>query len=294
MSAARVAVVGYPERRQVDARQPAQRHARDGHPSRRRGSPAIARRSPPSGTASPFVLVDTGGIDLADEQELARDVQEQARLALTDADAILLVVDARAGLRPGDTELAEILRGRRRRRRSWSPTRPTVCRTSRWPPSSTRSASASRRRCRPRTASAPAICSTGSPSCCAGRRRRPSVDAGEVRLAVIGRPNVGKSSLVNGFLGQHRVIVSEQAGTTRDAIDTRMEVDGRSVLLVDTAGIRRRPKVAGHGRLLRAAALGARGRARRRGAGRLRRLRGHHRPRICASPISRCRRAARR
>jgi GTP-binding protein len=67
----------------------------------------------------------------------------------------------------------------------------------------------------------------------------------EVRLAVIGRPNVGKSSLVNAFLGQDRVIVSERAGTTRDAIDTRLEVDGRPLLLVDTAGLRRRTKVAG-------------------------------------------------
>src|SRR5207302_127741 len=70
-------------------------------------------------------------------------------------------------------------------------------------------------------------------------------DPDEVRLAVIGRPNVGKSSLVNAFLGQERVIVSERAGTTRDAIDTRLDVDGRDVLLVDTAGLRRRGKVAG-------------------------------------------------
>ena len=64
-------------------------------------------------------------------------------------------------------------------------------------------------------------------------------------MAVIGRPNVGKSSLVNAFLGSERVIVSELAGTTRDSIDTRLEVDGRPVVLIDTAGIRRRTKVAG-------------------------------------------------
>ena len=64
-----------------------------------------------------------------------------------------------------------------------------------------------------------------------------------VRLAVIGRPNVGKSSLVNTFLGHERVIVSDVAGTTRDAIDTLLEVDGRQVRLVDTAGIRRQAKV---------------------------------------------------
>ncbi|HJX33078.1 MAG TPA: ribosome biogenesis GTPase Der, partial [Solirubrobacterales bacterium] len=71
----------------------------------------------------------------------------------------------------------------------------------------------------------------------------PADDA--VRVAVIGRPNVGKSSLVNAFLGSERVIVSERAGTTRDAIDTELEVDGRRVVLVDTAGLRRRSKVAG-------------------------------------------------
>jgi GTP-binding protein len=64
-----------------------------------------------------------------------------------------------------------------------------------------------------------------------------------VRLAVIGRPNVGKSSLVNAFLGYERVIVSDVAGTTRDAIDTRIEVEGRKLVLVDTAGIRRQAKV---------------------------------------------------
>jgi GTPase len=65
------------------------------------------------------------------------------------------------------------------------------------------------------------------------------------RLAVIGRPNVGKSSLVNRLLGEERVIVTPQAGTTRDAIDTRIEFDGRPLTLIDTAGLRRRTKVAG-------------------------------------------------
>ena len=65
------------------------------------------------------------------------------------------------------------------------------------------------------------------------------------RVAVIGRPNVGKSSLVNAFVGDERVIVSDRAGTTRDAIDTELEVEGRRVILVDTAGLRRRSKMAG-------------------------------------------------
>jgi GTP-binding protein len=73
----------------------------------------------------------------------------------------------------------------------------------------------------------------------------PDGELERVALAVIGRPNVGKSSLVNAFLGTERVIVSEMAGTTRDAIDTPLEFDGRGLTLIDTAGIRRRTKVAG-------------------------------------------------
>jgi len=69
--------------------------------------------------------------------------------------------------------------------------------------------------------------------------------AESIRLAIIGRPNVGKSSLLNAFLGTERVIVSEQAGTTRDSIDTAAEIDGRPLVLIDTAGLRRRSKVAG-------------------------------------------------
>ena len=68
---------------------------------------------------------------------------------------------------------------------------------------------------------------------------------GLIHVAVIGRPNVGKSSLVNAFLGTERVVVSEIAGTTRDAIDTELDFDGRRLILVDTAGLRRRTKVAG-------------------------------------------------
>src|SRR4249919_4284192 len=65
------------------------------------------------------------------------------------------------------------------------------------------------------------------------------------RIAILGRPNVGKSSLLNALLGSERVIVSERAGTTRDPVDTEAEVEGKRIVLVDTAGLRRRGKVAG-------------------------------------------------
>src|SRR5260221_10925361 len=190
-----------------------------------------------------FELLDTGGIDLADESELAEDVQRQARIGIAEAAVILLVVDGRAGLRAGDAELAKTLRG------SDVPVLVVVNKADR-PGAEHLSAQFHK----------PGL---GDPIPCSATHglgsgdlldravellgEQPAATAGEepIRIAVVGRPNAGKSSLVNAFLGSERVIVSEQAGTTRDAIDTELEVDGRPVLLVDTAGLRRRSKVAG-------------------------------------------------
>ena len=222
-----------------------------------------------------FELVDTGGIDLEDEAELARDIQSQARLAIAEADAVLMVVDGRAGLRAGDAELAKTLRGGERPgpgRRQQSRPAQRLRRHRRVPRPRARRAAGGLRHPRARHRR-PARRDRRRAR--RARRRGPS-DDDAVRVAVIGRPNVGKSSLVNAFLGSDRVIVSDIAGTTRDAIDTELEVDGRRVILVDTAGLRRRSKVAGTDRLLRPAALRTRGRARRRRDRRLRRLRGRH------------------
>ena len=119
-----------------------------------------------------FTLIDTGGVDLDDEDPLAVSIQDQARAALADAEVALLVVDARAGLRPGDEEVADILR---RGDVPWSspPTRSTRCATSRSRTSSTASGSASRWPCRPRRGSARATCSTAWSSCCRPRTRAP-------------------------------------------------------------------------------------------------------------------------
>ena len=114
-------------------------------------------------------------------------------------------------------------------------------RTSRSPPSSIASGSATRSPSPPPRASAPATCWTDRRAAARGRGR--GRGGRNRRLAVIGRPNVGKSSLVNSFLGADRVIVCDVAGTTRDAIDLPLEVDGRPVILVDTAGLRRQAKV---------------------------------------------------
>jgi GTPase len=240
-----------------------------------------------------FRLIDTGGVDLAAEDSLARAVQGQARQAIASAAAVALVVDARAGLRQGDAEVAEILRR--------GPT-PTVVVANKidepgdaylaadfhqlglgdpLPVSATHGhgtgdlldqlteligdssldtvpAEGGVVRARdevPVDAEVPAATLEPEP---AGNVAEGEASGGvipeasggviqnaPVRVAVIGRPNVGKSSLVNAFLGGERVIVSEQAGTTRDAIDDELEFAGRELVLVDTAGLRRRTKVAG-------------------------------------------------
>ncbi len=190
-----------------------------------------------------FDLIDTGGIDLADEAELSRDVQEQARAAIDEAAVILLVVDARLGLRPGDDEAAKILRG--------APVPVIVVANKVDRPADTHLAAEFNRMGlgEPMSVSATHGLGTGDlldrvvEALGEAPEEAPRDDA--VQVAVIGRPNVGKSSLINKMLGIERVIVSPMAGTTRDSIDTRVELDGRPAVLIDTAGLRRRAKVAG-------------------------------------------------
>ena len=190
-----------------------------------------------------FELIDTGGIDLGDEAELASDVQAQARLAIAEADAIVLVVDARAGLRAGDAELARTLRG------SATPVVVAVNKADRPNDYSSTAEFHALGLGEPLAVSATHGLGSGDllDAIVTALGERPEQDPEDdaVRVAVIGRPNVGKSSMVNAFLGSDRVIVSDRAGTTRDAIDTELEVEGRRVILVDTAGLRRRSKVAG-------------------------------------------------
>ena len=188
-----------------------------------------------------FALIDTGGVDLRDEDPLAGSIREQARVAIADADVVVLVVDARAGLRPGDEELADELRR--------APL-PTIVAANKCDS----------------VAEVPFAAEfhglgLGEPVAVSAAQGlgsgdlldrivellpegEPDEEQDAIRLAVIGRPNVGKSSLVNRFLGEERVIVSERAGTTRDAIDTPLTVDGRRLVIVDTAGMRRQAKVA--------------------------------------------------
>jgi GTP-binding protein len=188
-----------------------------------------------------LTLIDTGGVDLEDRDSLARQIQEQSRAALADADAAVLVVDARAGLRPGDQEMAELLRGG---------ALPVLVAANKVDTVRDMALAAEFHGLGlgdPIAVSAAQGLGTGD---LLDRIVALAPEAGDdadsddaIRLALIGRPNVGKSSMLNRFAGSERVIVSEVAGTTRDAIDLPITFRDRPIVLVDTAGIRRAAKV---------------------------------------------------
>ncbi len=196
----------------------------------------------------PFTLVDTGGFEVAKEGEpLAVAsaqyidlIREQARKAIEEADLILFVVDVLDGPTPADKDVADILR------RSRKPVLLVVNKAD--------------NEKRQEAAVEFYELGLGDPipiSAIHGLgigqlmdevvRRLPRVEAGPepeaVKIAIVGRPNVGKSSILNRLLGEERVIVSEIPGTTRDAIDTYLEWEGHPIVLIDTAGIRRKGRV---------------------------------------------------
>ncbi len=188
-----------------------------------------------------FTLIDTGGVDFADEDPLAGSIREQARAGSADAQVAVLVVDARAGVRPGDEEMADLLRR--------APLASIVAANKCDSVTELPLAADFHRLGLGEPIAVSAAQGLGSGdlldlivSLLPEGDLEPADDT--VRLAVIGRPNVGKSSLVNRFLGEERVIVSDVAGTTRDAIDMPVLVGERRLTLVDTAGMRRQSKVA--------------------------------------------------
>jgi GTP-binding protein len=187
-----------------------------------------------------FLLVDTGGVDVADPSPLTQQVAEQARRAIAEADLVLFVVDTRSGITPGDEELAAILRRSRK---------PIFLIANKIDEPGHEAAAFEFHRLGlgdPVPLSAIHGHGTGDllDAIVAGLPGSGPAQAGEeaIRVAILGRPNVGKSSLLNALLGEERVIVSEQPGTTRDSIDTVLERGDRTFVLVDTAGIRRKRK----------------------------------------------------
>ena len=185
-----------------------------------------------------FVLVDTGGVDVADPSPLTRDVAEQARRAIEEADLVVFLTDAQAGVTPGDEEIAAILR------RAGKPVLLVANKID--DPARDLDALEFHRLGLgdPLPISALHGHGTGDlldrivaelPGAGRGGTREDAVG-----VAILGRPNVGKSSLLNALVGQERVIVSDTPGTTRDSIDTVLERGDRTFVLVDTAGLRRK------------------------------------------------------
>jgi GTPase len=187
-----------------------------------------------------FLLVDTGGVDLADRSPITRQVAQQARTAIEEADLVVFVVDARAGVTPGDEEIADLLR------RSGRPVL-VIANKVDDPSRADQMIHEFHRLGLGEPAAISALHGHGTGDMLdailerlPGRASRAEIPEDAIRVAILGRPNVGKSSLVNALVGQDRVIVSETPGTTRDAIDTVLTRGDRTFVLVDTAGLRRK------------------------------------------------------
>ena len=190
--------------------------------------------------AKTFRLVDTGGIVPDDEAIIPANIFRQASFAIDESVAIIWVVDTRAGITPLDEELAILLR---------NTGKPVIIAANKVESRTVENEAGEFHRFGFEMAPISAEHGTGI-----GDLLDMVFDhlefeddvevekSSEIKLAIIGRPNVGKSSILNRLLGEERVIVSPIAGTTRDAVDTHLTVDGQDFLIIDTAGIRRKGK----------------------------------------------------
>ena len=187
-----------------------------------------------------FTLVDTGGLELKSDDSMWRHIKRQAELAMDLAEVILFFTDGKAGVTPGDHDIADMLRHTRK---------PVVLAVNKvdGPDSSAIYDFYELDMGDPVPVSAEQSLGLGDLLDEIVSKLSPdeeTADDGEaLKIAVVGKPNSGKSSLVNRLLGYERVIVSPVAGTTRDAVDTPFEYEGRKYILIDTAGIRKKSKV---------------------------------------------------
>ncbi len=188
-----------------------------------------------------FFLVDTGGIIEGSDEPLDRSIREQAYAAVQEADVILFLVDGKAGLHPLDERLAEILR------KSGPSVLLVVNKMDNLPNDSGHLDFWTLGMGNPIPVSS--ISGKGSGDLLDAivakfpEQTDTPKDEGVIRVAVVGKPNVGKSSFVNRLFGEERAVVSEVAGTTRDPVDSRMQYHDRTLVFVDTAGLRRQSKV---------------------------------------------------
>ncbi|OBR64845.1 ribosome biogenesis GTPase Der [Paenibacillus oryzae] len=189
----------------------------------------------------PFSIIDTGGIEIDGEDEIMKSVRMQAELAVEEADVIIFMVDAKSGLTHSDEEVGQMLFRSRK---------PVVVAVNKVDNESRRDEIYEFYG----LGFGEPVPISGSHGIGIGDLLDAATDLlpeleddgyeeDVIRVALIGRPNVGKSSLVNALLGEDRVIVSNVAGTTRDAIDTPFQHDGQKYVLIDTAGMRKRGKV---------------------------------------------------
>ena len=186
-----------------------------------------------------LALIDTGGLILGEEQGMVGAIRDQVSVALSEADVLVFVVDVNAGLLPADEEVADLLR---------RVSKPIVL-----------IANKADNMQRERLAAEFYELGMGDPIIVSAQHGRgmnelwdgivaalpepeapPPIPQGAIPVAIVGRPNVGKSSLLNSILGQERAMVRDEPGTTRDAIDTLFEYENSKYLLIDTAGMRRR------------------------------------------------------
>ncbi|MFC2024585.1 ribosome biogenesis GTPase Der [Chloroflexota bacterium] len=188
-----------------------------------------------------FTVVDTGGLELGSETAMAGEINEQAGVAIAEADVIAFLVDVRDGLVPVDLEIADRIR---------KAGKPVVLLANKADNAKYEAGAVDFYEL-----------GLGEPLAVSAYHNRGIAEAvdritallpapepapdqpGAIKVAIVGRPNVGKSTLLNAALGEERAIVSEVPGTTRDAIDTLVDFEGESVLLIDTAGIKRRGRI---------------------------------------------------
>lgn len=193
----------------------------------------------------PFTAIDTGGFVPGEQDELLQSVREQAQLAVEECQVVVLVADGRAGLTAADLEVAELLR------RSG---KPVVLAVNKLDSPAARDAVPGEMY----RLGFPAVCPLSAEhgqgvqelvdalaELLPAPAEAPAAEEGEaIRLAIVGRPNVGKSTLINALLKQKRLVASAQPGTTRDPIDAELAFGDRRIVLTDTAGIRRKRSIA--------------------------------------------------